>query len=175
MVLHYDQARSVEKNWLPWSLDGELLLIYAYDPFVVLRVDTTSGACAEAVRFTPPWSARRWRGGTPPVPRLGHPDRFVMLVHETVWLEQATVYLHRWVELTAARDASGKRELRVLCYSRLFSFEHQGVEYACGLLPESDGSLFVTYGSEEREARFAVVAGHEVEAMLATGPVRSIS
>jgi len=174
VLLHYERARSCEKNWLPWSLDGAMLLVYSYDPFVVLRVDTTTGACTEAVRWTPPWSALRWRGGTPPVPFHGQPDRFLMLVHETVWPEHATVYLHRWVELSAARGATGERELRITRYSRLFSFEHHGVEYACGLLAESDGSLFVTYGSEEREARYAVVDGREVQRMLETGPTRSI-
>jgi hypothetical protein len=89
-----------------------------------------------------------------------------MLVHETVRREHDTVYLHRFVELSARRNASGERELRVDRYGRLFSFDHHGVEYACGLLDRGNGTLLVTFGSEEREARFAELAWFEVDAFL---------
>jgi hypothetical protein len=174
-LLHYEHARACEKNWLPWSLDGRLLCVYSYDPFVVLRVATETGVCTEAARWTPPWSAARWRGGAPPVAHPERADRFILLVHETAWPGDRTVYLHRWVELSAARGASGERVLEIERYSRAFTFEHQGVEYACGLLAPGNGTLFVTFGSEEREARFCVVALGEVEAMLATGVTESVA
>jgi hypothetical protein len=164
--LSYEREQRCEKNWLPWSVGGELFLIYSYDPFVVLRADPETGVCTEAVRWTPPWSARRWRGGAPPVPHPERPERFVMLVHETVRREHDTVYLHRFVELSARLDASGERELRLERYGRLFSFDHHGVEYACGLLDRGNGTLLVTFGSEEREARFAELAWSDVEAFL---------
>jgi hypothetical protein len=166
--LSYEREQPCEKNWLPWSVDGELFLIYSYDPFVVLRADTETGVCVEAVRWTPPWSARRWRGGAPPVPHPERPERFVMLVHETVRREHDTVYLHRFVELSARLDASGERALRLERYGRLFSFDHHGVEYACGLLDRGNGALLVTFGSEEREARFAELAWSDVEAFLSS-------
>ena len=88
-----------------------------------------------------------------------------MLVHETVWLEHQTVYLHRLVELSARRRDDGEREFELARYSRLFSFDHHGVEYASGLLDRGD-TLLVTFGSEEREARFAELAWDAVEALL---------
>ncbi len=165
--LTYEHEQPCEKNWLPLSLGGELFLVYSYDPFVVLRADTETGACTEAVRWTPPWSARRWRGSAPPVPHPERPDSFVLLVHETVRREHDTVYLHRFVELSARLTPAGERELKLECYGRLFSFDHHGVEYACGLLDLGNGSLLVTFGSEEREARFAELAWSDVDAFLA--------
>jgi hypothetical protein len=97
-------------------------------------------------------------------------NRWLMLVHETVWLDQATVYLHRFVELSANVPPSAAPELRLERYSRLFALEHHGVEYACGALDAGDGALLVTFGSEERDARWARFAWSEVERMLAEGP-----
>lgn len=168
--LDYEGALECEKNWLPWSLGDRLLLLYSYDPLVVLEVDTSSARCREVTRWTPPFAARRWRGGAPPVAFPGSMERWLMLVHETVWLDDATVYLQRFVELGVRAGARGELEIRTLRFSRLFAFDHHGVEYATGLLDAGDGSLIVTFGSEEREARWARFAWDSVERLLAAGP-----
>jgi hypothetical protein len=171
LPLVYAGGRSSERDWIPWSIGDDLHLICAFDPFVVLRVNTDSGKCTEVMRWIPPWSAARWHGGAPPVPRPEFSDRWVGLVHETVSLDGGNVYLHRWVELGAqviAERQAGK--FRVVRFSPPFSFERHGVERACGLLDRGDGTVLVTYGSDEREAHWALFEWDEIEQMLAKGP-----
>ena len=54
----------------------------------------------------------------------------------------------------------------MLAYSRPFVFDHVGIEYAAGLLDAGDGTLTVTYGFEEREARWVVLDRARVLASL---------
>jgi hypothetical protein len=155
-----------EKNWVPWSRGDDLLLIYSYDPFVVLRVDTETGACAEVQRWTPPFNASRWKGSAAPVP--WGDTTWLMLVHETAYMLggdgqwEYSIYAHRFVELTEA--------LTIARYSRPFTWERKGsagpcVEYAAGLARYGDG-LIATYGVEDREAAWAEIAPETVEPML---------
>lgn len=156
-----------EKNWVPWSYNGELLLIYSYDPLVIVRVDTATGACTEVQRWTPPFHAARWKGSTAPVP--WRDGSWVMLVHETAYMPgngawEYSVYAHRLVEL-------GLPSLTMSRYSRPFTWERAGqsgacVEYAAGLARSGNG-LIVTYGVEDREAAWAKIPAETVEALLA--------
>ena len=65
--LQREELRVAEKNWLPWSRDGELLVIYGYDPFEVRTVDLDTGATALAQLRPPPFYAGGFRGSAPPV------------------------------------------------------------------------------------------------------------
>jgi len=53
-------------------------------------------------------------------------------------------------------------------YSAPFVFDHQGVEYCCGLARRANGNFVASYGFEDREARWCEVEGATVEAMLRT-------
>lgn len=149
--LHY--GGNIEKNWAPWSYNGELLLIYSYDPFIVLKVDPATGACTERVRWTPPQRFARWRGSTSPV-CVVESACWLLLVHEVAYREHENIYAHRWVALDPTT-------MEICGHSRPFVFDHVGVEYAAGLHLREDcsgaghlGSLIVTYGTEDREPRW---------------------
>jgi glycosyltransferase involved in cell wall biosynthesis len=156
-----------EKNWIPWSRNGELLLIYNYDPFVVVRVNTETGECAEVRRWIPPFNATRWKGSAAPVPWKD--GRWLMLVHETAYMPRAnqweySIYSHRFVELAAD-------SLTIVRYSRPFTWERASsaganIEYAAGLARRGGSSLIVTYGVEDREAAWAEIDTATVESML---------
>lgn len=66
-LLNYPNAGSVEKNWSPFWLDGNLYLIYSDQPRIILEVDLHTGYCREVTRTDPNWNWRlgRIRGGTP--------------------------------------------------------------------------------------------------------------
>lgn len=149
--LDYARAQPIEKSWLPFSHNGELLLIYGYEPFVVLKVHL------DPVGDWSPWvkcealiwqqlnvRAAKWRGNAPPVVLPN--GRMLMLVHELVYRQNDNVYLHRFLEL----DPDTLRPIR---YSAAFGFDHIGVEYALGLIAHGD-HLIASFGFEERESRW---------------------
>ncbi len=177
-TLRYKRATGCEKNWLPFSAPGvdgvdELYLIYSYDPFIVVRVlDLLTGQCEEVSCTVPPMHASRWRGSCPPILQQRQTctytdDLYLAAIHETARFGDRTVYMHRLIELQGGRTPHGPPFSITRC-SRLFCWDHPGVEYAMGLRWKGT-SLIVTYGSEEREARWLEIDALEVERMLSEG------
>jgi hypothetical protein len=147
--LHYAGACEAEKNWLLWSVEGQLLVIYGYHPFTVLAVDPASGKSRLFRQHRAEFTARRFRGSAGPIAISERPGNWLMLVHEVAPAARGPIYTHRWIEV---HPDSG-----IVAYSRPFVFDHVGIEYAAGLADNGDGSLTVTYGVEDSEARWIVV------------------
>ncbi len=152
--LSYEHGQDCEKNWVLWPRGDVLYALYSYDPTVVLRLDPGSGEATPVARSLPPWPAGRFRGSTSPVPVPGSGGgaegrRWVALVHEVAFDANERVYTHRWIELDD--------RFRLVGRSRAFVFDHRGVEYAAGLIAVDDERLVVTYGFEDREARWLEV------------------
>lgn len=158
--LRYEAIRNVEKNWVLWSRRDGLFLIYSYDPFIVLRFDPDSGETAQAHISTPSWRAEGYRGSGAPIPIPGKDGRFLAMVHEVAYRPSGNTYFHRWIEIDE-RDG-------VMRYSRPFVFDHTGIEYGTGLSDLGNGHLIVTYGFEDREARWVEVAWNTVLSSLRT-------
>jgi len=170
--LKYAGSRHYEKNWLPWNKrDGLFRVIYGYDPFTVLVVDTETGECTVESQTTPEWNCSRWRGSCAPV-RIGCSDRWLAMIHETAWFEgqhdadKRTVYMHRFIELEGDR---------IIRRSQLFTFDHSGVEYAAGLLwhhlpptatTVGGPQVIVTHSVEESSARWKMFDWYLVSALL---------
>jgi hypothetical protein len=170
--LKYAGSRHYEKNWLPWNKgDGVFRVIYGYEPFTVLLVDTKTGECTVESQTTPEWNCSRWRGSCAPV-RIGVSDRWLAMIHETAWFEgehdadKRTVYMHRFIELEGDR---------IIRRSQLFTFDHSGVEYAAGLLwhhlrptatTVGGPQVIVTHSVEESSARWKVFDWYLISAML---------
>ncbi len=161
VALESDLARPVEKNWVPWSLGRRLFLIYSYDPLVVVRVDPQSGRTWPAAAQIPKARAVRFRGSTSPVRIPSAPRRWVLLVHEVARHEHENVYAHRFVEIDESPAIVG--------WSQPFVLDHRGIEYAAGLCSLDDDRLLVTYGFEDREARWAEIEWSEVSRALRGG------
>lgn len=142
----FAEARSLEKNWLLWSRSDGLFVIHSYDPFLVLRMDPVTGEATPAQSIELSWRAERLRGSCPPIPIPGRGGRYLAMVHEVAYRPEGNVYSHRWLEID---ERAGPVAL-----SRPFVFDHVGVEYAVGCLDRGDGKLIVTYGFEDREARW---------------------
>ncbi|WP_437293985.1 tetratricopeptide repeat protein [Sorangium sp. So ce426] len=162
VLLRRDVLRPQEKNWLPWSRDGELFVIYAYDPFEVRRVDAATGETVIAHSSTPSFRAAGFRGSAPPLPIPGRAGRWLLMTHEVAYRPQGNAYAHRFVEVDE-RDG-------IVAASRPFHFDHVGIEYAVGLCDLGDGKLLVTYGYEDREARWLELEWREALDSLRLSP-----
>jgi hypothetical protein len=144
--LQRETLRFAEKNWLPWSRGGELLVIYGYDPFEVRTVDVETGATELVQRISPAFHAGGFRGSASPIPIPGRDGRWLLLTHDVAYRPQGNAYAHRFVEVDEYEG--------IIAASRPFHFDHAGIEYVAGMCDLGDGRLLVTYGYEDREARW---------------------
>jgi hypothetical protein len=166
--LKYAHSGRYEKNWLPWNKgDGKLRLIYGYEPFIVLLVDTVTGECAIESMQDPAWPCGTWRGSAAPVRSPAGDGRWLAMIHETAWFDgketcdQRTVYMHRFIEFDEVFGLTRR--------SPLFVFDHTGVEYAAGMLVRGEGTdvrVIVTHSIEESSAHWKEFSWKLVNNML---------
>jgi len=165
--LKYAGSGRYEKNWLPWNKgDGLFRVIYGYEPFTVLVVDTETGDCTIESQSISEWNGSRWRGSCAPVRHPGFLDRWIAMIHETAWFEgpntsdQRTVYMHRFIEIEGDE---------IIRRSPLFTFDHAGVEYAAGILwrdTEDGPRIVVTHSVEESSAHWKEFPWYVIDDLL---------
>lgn len=146
-----------EKNWLPFVKDGELLLIYSSDPFIIYKPDLETGECTTVLQYTPEHDFSHFRGSAAPIEFDGG---YLMLVHEVVQLPDYTrCYLHRFVFLDS--------DYLVKKTSKPFTFNHSGIEYCLSMTIDHEGErLIMPIGIEDREAYLMFVDLTEVRSLL---------
>jgi len=146
-----------EKNWLPFILEGSLHVIYSYDPFLIYRVDPDKGSCDKIMDINPPLDFSRFRGSAAPIPWKGG---YLLLVHEVVFhFNYERTYIHRFLFLDS--------QLQMQQLSDPFYFQHQGVEFCCGMqVDHSKEHLILTLGEEDRDAYFCQVPVATVQSLL---------
>ena len=132
-----------EKNWLPFIKEGNLHLIYSYDPFLVYSPNLQTGACTTQLSYMPSHDFSHFRGSAAPISFDGG---YLLLVHEVVLqTDYSRCYLHRFLFLN--------RDFRVTKISKPFYFDHLGVEYCCSMtLDHSGKKLLAAVGLEDTEA-----------------------
>jgi tetratricopeptide (TPR) repeat protein len=133
----------IQKNWLPFVVDGEVFFIYGYEPFTILKLDQTNCTVSVHRQFHIPIHAAKWRGSTGPVHIPGYGN--LILVHEVCHRDEGRAYMHRFVLLdetmTSFKSASD-----------IFFFKHnEGVEMAVGMV-YIDGNIYISIGVEDHEA-----------------------
>ena len=109
-------------------------------------MDLDTGATALAQRCPPAFYAGGFRGSAPPVAIPGRAGRWLLLTHDVAYRPQGNAYAQRFVEVD---EHDG-----IVAISRPFHFDHVGIEYAVGLCDLGDGRLLLSYGHEDREARW---------------------
>lgn len=146
-----------EKNWLPFENDGQLYLIYSFDPFIVFTPDLSTGNCEKAIFYEPVKDFSRFRGSAPPIPFDGG---YLAVSHEVVLQADFTrCYLHRFVYLD--------QTFQIKKVSKPFTFKHQGVEFCCSSTVDHSGSqLILSVGIEDREAYLFFVDLETVRSLL---------
>lgn len=146
-----------EKNWLPFYKDGQLHVVYSYEPFVIYRVDGEGGQCIQALSYAPQHKFSHFRGSAGPIPFDGG---YLVIVHEVSFPGQRErIYSHRFVFLD--------KEFMVKKVSHPFTFKHTGVEFCCGMtLDHEENNLLITCGIEDSSAYIASVDVKTVRAAL---------
>lgn len=140
-------ARQVyEKNWMPWVNEGQLHLVYAQDPYEVLKVENGKISASLNPESRPELSGQS--GGSCVIP-FG--DRFIGVIHR-----KRNGPIHD--------DGSGRpllsythglviysRNFDVLAVSPDFTFEGERVEFCCGMAIIGESVIF-SYGVWDEQA-----------------------
>jgi tetratricopeptide (TPR) repeat protein len=157
-----------QKNWLGFFHLGELLYIYAWDPYRVCDAGgktRVSGAVSgsEATAY----SLAGYRGSAAPVAwrSVAFPDeRYLCAVHKVYSGSEGRRYYQRFVTL-----GSDLRPSRISCFLRMTT---KKVEYWSGLCPSLGRrpglieSYWLAYGLDDSQAWLAEIGAAEIEARL---------
>jgi len=144
-----------EKNWMPLIVDGELLLIYSFGPYIIYKPNIETGECKEFFKKNPLFDFSRFAGSAPPIP---FDDGYLVMVHEGIWLDRK-YYIHRFAYLD--------KNLEIKKVSKPFTFKHKGVEMCCGMVVNhSEDKLIMMVALEDREAYFGLIDLSNVRSLL---------
>lgn len=148
-----------EKNWLPFVKDGEIHLIYSYDPYIFYKPTLDdAGRVLQVTNFyqTSSHDFSHFLGSAPPIE---FDEGYLLLIHEVVYVNEQRSYTERFVYLD--------KDYNIQKVSKPFIFLHKGIEYCCGItIDHSYTNLILTVGLEDREAYFCFVSLETVRSML---------
>jgi tetratricopeptide (TPR) repeat protein len=153
-ILRGPTPRRHEKNWMPFTVDGRLHVLYSCAPTVVLAIDPLNGAVSEASRRPGIDDARPLRGGSQGVPVSGG---LLFVVHEPDAPAGPRVYRHRFVQLDESFELVG--------ITPPFHFLAPQIEFCAGLA-RRDSQLVFTFGIEDGAAAIATADADEVLGLL---------
>lgn len=151
---------SCEKNWLPLVMNDKLLIIYGYNPFTILEVNTRTGECVLFSKPNIPRTAANpdgiftdyFRGSTLPRP---YKDGYLFAIHEVAMDGENRVYYFRFVTLD--KDLNMTRVSLPFRISPLI-----GIQYLSGLEIIND-KLYLSWGENDSEAYIGIFALKELD------------
>lgn len=144
-----------QKNWMPCIADDRLMFIYSTYPTTVVQFRFDVGQ-PEIVQINEaPLALDHVKGGSQLV-RLDD-GGWLCVVHETIERPMARrPYLSRFVRFD--------EQFRLIACSDLFYFHKNDVEFAAGLV-RRNGSLFVSYSTDDAESRSWITQLNEVDVL----------
>lgn len=144
-----------EKNWLPFSYDNQIHVIYSSDPFILYRPDPNTGALTLVHKYEPKYDFSTFRGSAAPIE---FDDGYLMMVHEVAFKDQR-YYYHRFVYLD--------KDFHITKVSRPFVFKNTGIEFCLGITKDhSEKNLVMSIGIEDREACIGTTSLDNVRSLL---------
>lgn len=133
----------MEKNWLPFTHDGETHFIYCFHPFTLYRVENST-VVQVVERHLVPQNIDQFRGGAPPIPYKGG---YLCTIHQVVY-QTPRKYFHRFVWLSA--------DFTQLLYSPPFYFDSVEIEFNLSICHTPEG-LAIPYSFRDSQASIAIM------------------
>ena len=143
-LLHKNQ--NVQKNWLPFALDGKINVIYSYAPMTVFTVNEDTGQCRKFEGFRG-LQTKIFRGSTGPIeyPSPSGEKGWLLMVHQTT---ADRVYTQRFIWLDS--------NFIMKVVSTAFYFKKVGVELPLSAIESTDGKqIIVSFGVDDKTANIA--------------------
>lgn len=161
----------MEKNWawFPDEDEGALNFVYSINPHVVVSTKGTSIVNHWESAFETAWRHGDLRGGTNPV-LIG--DEYLAFFHSSLPWKTIPIYGLRRRYFMGAYTFSAKppyQVLRITPEPLLIGSEHgpkipgaPAVVFPCGLIKESDSTLYLTYGINDCACGWARMGVDEI-------------
>jgi tetratricopeptide (TPR) repeat protein len=135
-----------QKNWSPFIYDNKLLLLYSFDPLVILEPDFETGECNVFKNENQKYNYSILRGGSQ---GFYINDDLYFIAHEVIF-DNGRIYFHRFVKMT--------KDLNIEKVSYPFYFKDWGIEYVAGATYDKDNKkIIVSWGSNDKNAHLTSI------------------
>jgi len=146
----------IEKNWIPFTFNGQVYAIYDLNPIVVVKPDMKTGKCP-VVSLDACMRGNSWRGSAPLVPLTKELIRmlpgaeqksergdlwYVTIVH----ISNFPKYCHKFIALRlrpSLHSTLRPFSIQIRYESPVFFFEKFDIEFTCGMAVTPDNKEFV--------------------------------
>lgn len=173
-----------EKNWLPFVLDDQLLIINFYAPFTILKLDAHTGNWTFFLQerfdyldlehdnilyksqLTLPYNhCSELRGSAAPII---FDDGYLMMVHKVGFLNRSDGTVHKdYFHQLLYFD----NQFHLKKASKFFVFKKMGIEFCSAMTIDHTGnSIIFSLGIDDREAWLCIIDIREIRMLLKTLP-----
>ena len=131
----------IEKNWLPFIYDDEIVYIYSYNPYILICNNHI------IVNIKTPNIMSNFRGSARPIDfEMNDIQGYILLVHEAEDSDNGRKYYHRlvWTE--------NLLNLKNIKISKKFYFEAEGVEF-CSSISYDDNILYMATSIKDKNPK----------------------
>lgn len=145
LSLSISDVLECEKNWLPFCVNNELLIIYKSSPFQIYKFDFLEQSLSLFKKIDHfENKSIDFRGSAPPIP---YKDGFLFTVHQVAFTK-SRIYYHRFVYLSS--------DFETMKYSKCFYFKKAGIEYNLSIC-NSDTGLIITHSENDNSSYISIV------------------
>lgn len=146
-----------EKNWSPFSQNGEIKVIYGYNPLTIYKIDLEQKSLVLEKTVDHGLDLSTFRGGGGPIPWEGG---YLTCIHEVIFHPQRH-YVHRILYFD--QDWNLKK------LSVPFYFHNKNIEFCAGLSVDSQ-YLYFSMGILDKEARIYYIPIQKAKEILRDVP-----
>jgi len=140
-LLNSYEDTKCQKNWSPFVYNNKLLMLYSFDPLIILEPDLNTGTCTVFKSQQQTKNYSRFSGGSQ---GFYINDYLYFITHEIVH-ENGRYYFHRFIKMN--------KDLEIVAVSVPFYFENWGIEYVAGATFDSQkNDILISWGNKDKSA-----------------------
>lgn len=146
VLLYGYEDNKCQKNWSPFIYEGKLLLLYSFDPLIILEPNLETGECKIYKKQETKYNYSMLRGGSQ---GFYVNEDLYFITHEVVFSD-GRLYFHRFVKMS--------NDLEIEKVSYPFFFNNWGVEYVAGATyNKENNNILISWGSNDKNANLTTI------------------
>ena len=146
----------------------DIKIIYSHSPLIIKKINLETGECPTNLELNNGFNLEEFRGSSSPIDfplyewnenRYTQSLGKLSVIHEVIYNNGTRYYFHRFVWFD--------KDFRIKKVSKLFYFDHKGVEFCAGMCWSHDmKNLVLSCGIEDHEAYIYIIEIRKIEQML---------